>query len=179
MKKSNVYKLLGLTPPVTRAQVITAYRKLAMKFHPDKGGSATRFREITEAKNYILDNPGIEGVVTVEEEQDAEVFDDYLSKMFHEALGKTGAKVQPKQKASVEKIIRRMSRYDKSLTVQIFADEVVIQRRTPNGLWIISVDPHGSVIVQIDTINAYGNEKHLFRVHKYGDEARAVSDFFS
>jgi len=52
MKKSNVYKLLGLTPPVTRAQVITAYRKLAMKFHPDKGGSATRFREITEAKLY-------------------------------------------------------------------------------------------------------------------------------
>ena len=52
----NNYEKLGLKPGATADEIKTAYRKLAMVHHPDKGGDANKFREITEAYNDLL-NP--------------------------------------------------------------------------------------------------------------------------
>src|SRR3989338_10060090 len=43
------YKILGITKSASEEDVKKAYRKLAHKFHPDKGGDAGRFKEISEA----------------------------------------------------------------------------------------------------------------------------------
>ncbi|MEK7074388.1 MAG: molecular chaperone DnaJ [Patescibacteria group bacterium] len=43
------YKLLGVARNATKDEVKKAYRELAHKYHPDKGGDAERFKEINEA----------------------------------------------------------------------------------------------------------------------------------
>ena len=52
------YKLLGVEPDATNAQIKSAYRKLAKQYHPDvntSGDAADRFREITEAYDTLTD----------------------------------------------------------------------------------------------------------------------------
>ena len=49
------YKILGIAKGASEEDVKKAYRKLAHKFHPDKGGDAGRFKEISEAYQ-ILSN---------------------------------------------------------------------------------------------------------------------------
>src|SRR5690242_17315626 len=53
------YKILGLTPAATPAEVKKAYRKLAFEHHPDRNPgdpqAAARFIEITEAYETLYD----------------------------------------------------------------------------------------------------------------------------
>jgi membrane protein involved in colicin uptake len=58
--ENQALKVLGLTRDVLRleyqeklAAIKHAFRELALKFHPDKGGTCTQFREITEAYEYL------------------------------------------------------------------------------------------------------------------------------
>ncbi len=51
----SLYKILGVQKNATSNEIKKAYRKLAMKNHPDKGGDADKFKEITEAYE-ILSN---------------------------------------------------------------------------------------------------------------------------
>ena len=60
MAFKNCYDILGLTHSATQEEVKSAYRKLSMKFHPDKNNGddflAEMFKNINEA-NEILSNP--------------------------------------------------------------------------------------------------------------------------
>jgi len=49
------YKILGVTKDATAEDIKKAYRDLAHKYHPDKGGDAEKFKEINEAYQ-ILSN---------------------------------------------------------------------------------------------------------------------------
>ncbi len=49
------YKLLGIARNASKEEIKKAYRELAHKYHPDKGGSADRFKEINEAY-HVLSN---------------------------------------------------------------------------------------------------------------------------
>lgn len=48
------YKVLGLTPGASNEEVKKAYRKLASKHHPDKGGDTAKFQEIQGAYEAII-----------------------------------------------------------------------------------------------------------------------------
>lgn len=55
---SDPYKILGLTSSATTDEVKKAYRKLAMKFHPDRNdGKDTKFKEIQAAYEQVKDGP--------------------------------------------------------------------------------------------------------------------------
>ncbi|MFA7284763.1 MAG: J domain-containing protein [Candidatus Absconditabacterales bacterium] len=53
--KKDYYKLLGVAENATDDEIKKAFRKLAMKHHPDKGGDAEKFKEINEANMVLSD----------------------------------------------------------------------------------------------------------------------------
>lgn len=52
----NYYKILGVSYDATSTDIKKAYKKLAMKHHPDKGGDAQAFANISEAYNVLIDS---------------------------------------------------------------------------------------------------------------------------
>lgn len=50
------YSILGVSKNASQDEIKKAYRKLAMQHHPDKGGSETKFKEISVAYD-TLSNP--------------------------------------------------------------------------------------------------------------------------
>lgn len=65
MRSSEAHKILGLKPGVSEKEIKKAYRKLAMKYHPDRnksGNAESRFQEITMAYHYLLDSNEDEGL---------------------------------------------------------------------------------------------------------------------
>lgn len=52
----NYYNVLGVKPEASAAEIKRAYRSLAMKHHPDRGGDEKKFKEISEAYD-VLGNP--------------------------------------------------------------------------------------------------------------------------
>jgi len=49
----NYYEILGVSEDAKPAAIKKAYRKLAMKHHPDKGGDETMFKQINEANDIL------------------------------------------------------------------------------------------------------------------------------
>jgi len=46
---SNYYDVLNIPPGSSQEDIKKAYKKLAMKYHPDRGGNEDKFKEVTEA----------------------------------------------------------------------------------------------------------------------------------
>jgi curved DNA-binding protein len=53
--KKDYYKILGVAEGASEEEIKKAFRKAAMKHHPDKGGDAEKFKEINEANMVVGD----------------------------------------------------------------------------------------------------------------------------
>lgn len=53
---SDPYKVLGVKRDANKDTIKKAYRKLAMKHHPDKGGDEDKFKNINEAYSILSDD---------------------------------------------------------------------------------------------------------------------------
>ena len=51
----NYYDLLGVSKNASDKEIKTAFRKLAAKHHPDKGGDHKKFTELNEAYQILSD----------------------------------------------------------------------------------------------------------------------------
>ena len=51
----DLYEVLGVDESATAAEIKKAYRKLSLKHHPDKGGDAAMFKEVTRAYEVLSD----------------------------------------------------------------------------------------------------------------------------
>lgn len=49
------YSILGVTKNASQDEIKQAYKKLAMKFHPDRGGDTKKFQEISQAYDTLGD----------------------------------------------------------------------------------------------------------------------------
>lgn len=49
------YSILGVPKTASQEEIKKAYRKLAMRYHPDKGGDESKFKEINEAYDTLGD----------------------------------------------------------------------------------------------------------------------------
>jgi len=54
-EKNALYKTLGVSPGATQREITRAYRKMATKCHPDRGGDEEKFKEIQEAYEILND----------------------------------------------------------------------------------------------------------------------------
>merc|ERR1712159_885455 len=52
---SKYYDILGVDKDASESEIKKAYRKLAMKHHPDKGGDPDKFKEMTQAHSILSD----------------------------------------------------------------------------------------------------------------------------
>mmetsp|Transcript_22992 Transcript_22992/g.54480 ORF Transcript_22992/g.54480 Transcript_22992/m.54480 type:complete len:430 (+) Transcript_22992:82-1371(+) len=52
---TKLYEILGITQSATVEEVKKAYKKMAIKHHPDKGGDEATFKEITKAYEILSD----------------------------------------------------------------------------------------------------------------------------
>ena len=50
------YKTLGVDKSASKDEIKMAFRKLAHLYHPDKGGDANKFKEISEAYSVLSDD---------------------------------------------------------------------------------------------------------------------------
>lgn len=55
MSKRDYYEVLGISKSASPDEVKKAFRKLAVKHHPDKGGDEAKFKEINEAYEVLKD----------------------------------------------------------------------------------------------------------------------------
>lgn len=57
MNKRDYYEVLGISKGASADEIKKAYRKSAVKYHPDKdGGDETKFKEVSEAYEVLKDN---------------------------------------------------------------------------------------------------------------------------
>jgi molecular chaperone DnaJ len=53
--KRDYYEVLGVGKDASADEIKKAFRRLAIKFHPDRGGDETKFKEINEAYEVLKD----------------------------------------------------------------------------------------------------------------------------
>jgi len=56
MAQKDYYKILGIEKGASKDDIKKAFRKLAHKYHPDKGGDEAKFKEINEAYQILTDD---------------------------------------------------------------------------------------------------------------------------
>jgi len=56
MSNKDYYKILGVDKSASKEDIKKAFRKLAHEHHPDKGGNAEKFKEISEAYTVLSDD---------------------------------------------------------------------------------------------------------------------------
>src|ERR1035437_10522909 len=57
MTKRDYYEILGVSKDASADEIKKAFRRAAIKYHPDKeGGDETRFKEVNEAYEVLKDS---------------------------------------------------------------------------------------------------------------------------
>lgn len=188
MHRKDYHKVLGLDPGAGEKQIKTAYRKLALKYHPDRNPSpeaAQKFQSITEAYNYLLDHPGT-GL------HDAESYDDRVAeavlKKERERMQQQ-ARARREKKKQQEEYFKRPEWHDPILLLRYLANYILLLLGLaaiifPILLAIFS-DPEslaGTAIILIMggilLVYIYQKRRTWFRLGKFNITGKELVNFF-
>lgn len=100
---SSLYDVLGLKKDATEQDIKVAYKKLAMKYHPDRGGEEDKFKEVgraydilsNEEKRDIYDRLGEEGIENIDQVNNAPNPHDIFQQFFNRQPSDNTTKIQP------------------------------------------------------------------------------------
>ena len=124
MPEKNYYQVLGLSPGATRKQIKSAYRKLALKYHPDRNnseGAARKFHEITEAYDILLTHPDdASGNDTSFDQAADEVYQRERERM------KQWARAQQEKKRQQEEYFNKPEWHDSLLILRYAANGAIL-----------------------------------------------------
>ena len=149
------YQTLGISKNATPKEIKQAYRKLASKHHPDKGGDAEQFKKIQEAydtvsdpqKKQAYDNPSPFG-------GGGNPFSDIFSDAFSDIFGGRGQQRNYRQRFQITVQIDIQEAYlgcTKTINVDGQELELNIPQGFPHGasLNFPEFKPGGDLLVQI------------------------------
>jgi curved DNA-binding protein len=149
------YQTLGISKNATPQEIKKAYRKLASKHHPDKGGDAEQFKKIQEAydtvsdpqKKQAYDNPSPFG-------GGGNPFSDIFGDAFNDIFGGRGQQRNYRQRFQITVQIDIQEAYlgcTKSINVDGQELELNIPQGFPHGasLNFPEFKPGGDLLVQI------------------------------
>jgi len=124
MRSSEADKILGLKAGATEKEIKKAYRKLAMKYHPDRNpakNAESRFQDITTAYHYLL------------EADEAEGMEDYLSRVAADEIirrerQKIWERIQKERqkKKEAEERFRKSELYDVLLLLRYIGQGIIL-----------------------------------------------------
>lgn len=79
--KIEYYNILGIKPGATQDEIKSAYRKLAVKYHPDKNneeGAEEMFKKISEAYQHLTNNSGCDNSPKINNISPDELFNQFF-----------------------------------------------------------------------------------------------------
>ena len=125
MPQLNYHSVLGIAPGATKKQVKSAYRKLALKYHPDRNnsaGAARKFQELTEAYDYLLGHPeaGLNDATSYDEQLANEIRRREREKM------QQRAKAQREKKRQQDEYFKRPEWHDPILLLKYAANGTLL-----------------------------------------------------
>ncbi len=152
--KAKYYQVFGLTESASKAEVKRAYRKLAMKYHPDRNDDPKAhklFLDLTEAYQIIIDDKPRPSKTIVNPKR-AEKTSEERIKEAQERLRKQTERIKFEQEAYIQKLTTGMKfRFFKKMSIvaaflavvlifepilpsRFSADKVVAYSKIYNGL---------------------------------------------
>ncbi len=125
MPQKNHHSILGLATGATKKQIKSAYRKLALKYHPDRNpsaGAARKFQEIKEAYDYLLDHPsaGLNDATSYEDRVASEIYRREREKM------QQRARAQREKKKQQDEYFSRPEWHDPILLLKYAGNGIVL-----------------------------------------------------
>jgi len=138
VKETEYYDLLGVTPDVSVGDIKKAYRKMAVKYHPDKNpnnpDASEKFKEVSEAyevlsdedKRKLYDQYGKEGVQGGGHASAEDIFSQFFGGGFSSFFGGGGSRGPKKGDDIVHEIVCSLEDMYKGKTTKLAVTRSVI-----------------------------------------------------